>query len=211
MFIEIPATNQSIAQRKPIQGVGINDANYMVCPTINGKKVECKIYDTWTKMILRCYDPYYINSRLRYENCYVCDEWLHFSKFKLWMESQDWKGQALDKDIINPDSGLYSPEFCAFVPIQINNIITDSFSSRGEFPIGVTRKRSGKGYRYCARTQEYGKPIVVGMFGSVREASEAYNISKHNHLIEVSKAQTDERIKKGLIIHAKMYLNGDVL
>jgi len=37
-FKEIPATKQSLAMRKPVYGIGINDAKYMVTQIVSGKR-----------------------------------------------------------------------------------------------------------------------------------------------------------------------------
>lgn len=40
MFKEIPASKKSLAPRKPIYGVGINDAGYITSLRIDGKLVS---------------------------------------------------------------------------------------------------------------------------------------------------------------------------
>ena len=94
MFTEIPANNLSLSMRKPIYGVGINDANYTVQPTINGKIVICPFYTKWTGMLKRCYSPQYQEKHPTYVECTVTSEWLFFSVFKSWMANQDWKNKA---------------------------------------------------------------------------------------------------------------------
>ncbi len=36
--------------------IGINDADYVINPTISGKQVICKIYLIWVTMINQCYN-----------------------------------------------------------------------------------------------------------------------------------------------------------
>ena len=55
MFIEIPKTEQSINQRKPIYGIGINDAAYITQPRFKGKRLICPFYKKWKGIIERCY------------------------------------------------------------------------------------------------------------------------------------------------------------
>lgn len=90
--------------KKLVCGVGVNDASYAVNPLINGKQVMCWIYKKWKSMIHRCYDSKIQARQPAYIGCSVCEEWLTFSNFKLWMEAQDWQGKELDKDILTAGS-----------------------------------------------------------------------------------------------------------
>ena len=120
VFEEIPATQKSIDNRKLVYGVGINDADYQVNPTIDGSRVMCPAYSAWHSMIERCYSEKYHDKKPTYKECYVCDEWLYFLKFKSWMEKQDYKGKELDKDILIQGNKVYSPETRIFVDKTIN-------------------------------------------------------------------------------------------
>ena len=51
------------------------------------------------------------------------------------MESQEWEGKQLDKDIVIPGNKVYSPDACIFVDKRINNLMT-SRNSRA-LPIGI--------------------------------------------------------------------------
>lgn len=119
-FVEIPSNNQSLANRKPVYGHGVNDADYVTCSTVNGKRVMCPIYRSWTNMLERCYGEKYQERRPTYIGCTVCNEWLTFSVFKSWMVTQDWTGKELDKDIRIKGNKTYSPETCCFVTTKEN-------------------------------------------------------------------------------------------
>jgi hypothetical protein len=121
-FIEKPASKKSIAFRKPVHGVGINDADYEIHPTINGKKAMCKYYRSWHSMLERCYSKKVQARQPAYKGCTVCDEWLTFSNFKSWMIKQEWQGKALDKDIRVKGNKVYSPETCMFVTAKENTV-----------------------------------------------------------------------------------------
>lgn len=84
------------------------------------KGLKKKSYDTWVKMILRCYD----------ENCSgykwyggkgitVCLEWRKYSAFEAWYDLKYVDGYHVDKDIgskkLGLEIGIYSPETCAFI------------------------------------------------------------------------------------------------
>ena len=87
-------------------GIGINDADYLVSPIINGKQIRCPFYQTWRNMLARCYSNKYIVYNPTYLGTTVCDQWRHFSVFKLWMQSQDWTDKEFDKDFLG--DGMYS-------------------------------------------------------------------------------------------------------
>lgn len=77
-----------------VYGKGINNAGYNINP--RGGKM-CPYYMRWMSMIQRCYDKGALSRDTKYVGVTVCDDWLTFSKFKAWMQQQDWKGKELDK------------------------------------------------------------------------------------------------------------------
>ena len=103
---------------KLVWGVGINDADYSVCPRVDGIHINCIYYQTWQSMLERCYSSKYQAKHPTYKSCTVCEEWLHFSNFRSWMVGQNHKGKFLDKDILELGNKIYSPETCIFVTRQ---------------------------------------------------------------------------------------------
>lgn len=193
---------------KLLFGVGINDADYAVQPKVNGTAVRCPYYVAWTLMLQRAYHRQSMIRNPCYEGVTVCDEWLRFTNFKNWMEAQDWKGKELDKDIIEPGNKTYGPDRCVYVEPAVNSLLTKSTSSRGDFPIGVTKKK--KSGRYKARVSKGGPySETIGTFDTVEEASEAYNKAKSEYILEVAACQTDKRIVEGLRLHAQLYREGN--
>lgn len=125
-------------KRKPIYGVGINDANYT-------NVANCKIYDTWKGMLRRCYREEELIKRPSYIGCSVIEEWHLFSNFRNWMLQQEYEGKSLDKDILFPGNKIYSKETCVFVKTALNSLFTLRGNDRGDMPLGVTKhKQSGK-------------------------------------------------------------------
>ena len=118
-----------------IHGVGINDANYNTQVRVNGKLVVCKYYRTWKNMLERCYDSNLHLKHPTYIGCIVCEEWLTFSNFKAWMETQDFGGKDLDKDILVKGNKIYSPETCIFVTNAINLLFIKRDAGRGEYKL----------------------------------------------------------------------------
>lgn len=135
--------------KNKIYGVGVNDADYVVMirgtnPKVNGKRSrtliwECPYYRTWHNMLTRCYSEAYLKRRPSYFECTVCEDWKYFSNFRAWMETQDWEGKQLDKDLLVEGNKQYSPSSCVFISNIINSFITNGKSSKEtEYPMGVS-------------------------------------------------------------------------
>lgn len=119
---------------KLVAGVGVNDAGYPVVrfgKDINGKRNRewvCPFYKTWSAMLNRCYRLANDNRYNSYRETTVCQEWHTFSNFKSWMETQDWEGKELDKDLLT-DNNQYSPQNCIFIPQWLNAFIIGDAST----------------------------------------------------------------------------------
>ena len=132
-------------------GIGyIGDGKYK---SRDENKKKTKAYNTWSHMLRRCYDPYYLNEHPPYRDCIVCEEWHNFQNFAKWFyenyyECNDEQMQ-LDKDILIKGNKIYSPNTCILVPKRINSLFTKSDALRGEYPIGVYYKiKKVKQYEY---------------------------------------------------------------
>ena len=144
-----------------IQGFGINDADYAVQPYLgNGKQGLCPFYDKYRSMVTRVYSQASWKKRPHYKGVTICDEWRYFSKFKTWMEGRNWEGMQLDKDILVQGCTEYSPTTCIFVPKYINSLLTDSRSTCGEWPIGVSKRK-----QQAARGGDHPKPFLAHVGG----------------------------------------------
>lgn len=177
-----------------IFGVGINDADYVVQPTLNGKQIMCQFYQTWTGMLERCYSRKYHVRQPTYINCSACEEWHKFSNFKKWMERQDWQGKELDKDLLFVGNKVYSPEACVFVDSMTNNFTTDRASNRGATPIGVSLdKRSGK-FTAQIRNPFTKKNDYLGTYIFADHAHKAWKKRKHELACQLADLQTDHRV-----------------
>ena len=194
-------------EKNLVRGVGVNDADYTVCETINGKKTTCHYYAVWIDMFTRCYSKKYHAKKPTYIKCTVAEEWHKFSNFKKWMEKQDWQGKELDKDVLNIGNKIYSPDTCIFVSQLINCILTHEKSTKGKYPVGVNFNDS-QNNKFIARCQTSGKRKYLGRFSTPEEAGKAYRIAKAEEINRVASLQADARIKNGLIRHAEYLLNG---
>lgn len=200
-FIEIPATNQSLAQRKFVYGVGVNDATYLVQPYIDGKRGCCPFYLTWRNMLKRCYSPELHLILPTYKGCSVCPEWLLFTSFRSWMERQNWVGLHLDKDIIEHGNKVYCPGKCLFVTAALNALLTNCGLTVGELPPGVCV--SGK--KFQAKCSIYGSKKHLGNYPTIREASQAYCKFKHDVILLRAKENPD--LSAYLIKHAERVID----
>lgn len=211
-FIEIAVTEKSLRFRKPVCGIGINDADYIVRPLINGKKVICPYYQSWANMIERCYSQKYQEKYPTYKGCSVDSEWLTFSNFKKWMETQDWKGKHLDKDVLLSGNKIYGPDKCIFLSSRINMLLTDSRASRGLYPKGVSYHE--KSDRYRASCSNGAKKISLGCFDTIEEAEASYLKFKANlikGIAEEGEASKSHKLKNALLSHSEIMLSSDAV
>jgi len=205
-FVEKKATTHSLKMRKPLHGVGTNDADYMVKVKIEGKGYTCPYYRTWQNMITRCYYKPYAEERPTYEEAKVCNDWLLFSNFKGWMEYQDWENKALDKDILVLNNKIYSAKTCLFVSQKINSLLNKHEKSRGDYPQGVYYNKDIK--KFHAQCSVDGKKKHVGFFDTVSRAEDEYIKFKANVIKQIALLQTDKILKLALLNQAKCLVGG---
>ena len=194
--------------RKLVHGVGVNDTDYAVTKwetiIVNSKQKKkliwfCPFHRAWMNMINRCYSEKYQERNKTYIGCTVSEEWKTFSNFRVWMMTQDWEDNQLDKDLLFEGNKVYSSETCVFVSHSVNSFTIDRGNDRGEFLIGVYwNKGVGKFMSKCSnpftKEQEY-----LGLFASEQEAHEAWLKRKLELAHELAAIQTDERVAEALI------------
>jgi hypothetical protein len=179
-------------------GKGINDSDYLVSPIKNGKQYRCKFYSTWKSMLERCYDEKYQERFSSYLGCSVCDEWLTFSKFKAWMEKQDWQGMVLDKDILTIGNKIYSAGNCVFIDANLNSFVTENKSNKGDYPVGVAfHKGNGLFISRCSNPLS-SRRESLGYFVDANKAHQAWRKRKHELACQLADLQTDERVANAL-------------
>lgn len=204
-FIEIPASKLSMSKRKPVFGIGINDAKYIVQPIINNEKIRCPIYVTWLGMMTRCYSEKYQNRQPTYKGCIVCDEWLTFSNFRSWMIDKEWRGLDLDKDIITPGNKIYSPKNCRFISPGLNKLLNDRLKARGKYPKGVIWNKNAN--KFQSQVNINGKNTHLGYFSTITGARRAYVKSKIKIILAEAINHSDDKISNGLREHAKILID----
>jgi hypothetical protein len=199
MFKENPINNLG-KPRKPVYGVGINDSPYITgYRDEKGTLHTCPYYSAWHAMLGRCYCERQLTRQPSYIGCTVVEEWKYFTKFRSWMETKDWKGKALDKDLLVQGNKLYGPDTCLFVDKAVNSLLVFRDRARGPYPLGVTLSKSN-GYEYfVAKCSFYGKQKTLGSFKTPEEAAECYREEKLRHFAEIAHKQTDPIIKQAIL------------
>lgn len=210
--------------RKLIYGVAINDADYVVeiketVGYIEGKRIQkkiwiCPYYKTWQNMLNRCLSKSYQTKYPSYRGCYVASDWLKFSKFKAWMETQDWEGKHLDKDLLIEDNLEYCPDKCLFVDPVVNTFLTESTKARGEFPIGVSqilrKHKGGVSSSYRSQINISGKVTYLGVFQTPEEAHDRWLAEKLKQAKILADMQTDVRVAKALLQRYENYKQSSI-
>ena len=179
---------------KLVFGVGINDADYITQPTVEGTRVVCPFYRKWKNMLKRCYSTKFQVTRPTYKGCSVAEEWLTFSNFRKWMVEQDWKGNDLDKDLLLEGNKIYSSKTCVFICRALNSLFNESSAARGKLPLGV----SNHGKNYQAHVNKDGKLTYLGTFTTPEEAHAAWKKAKALIILNSLDLTNDIRVKEAL-------------
>lgn len=185
-----------MANKTTIAGVGINNSTYVT--TRSGCK-PCPYYQKWRDMITRCFSDKFKIKHPTYRDCECCPDWIYFMNFRSWMETQDWKGKHLDKDLLIKGNKIYSPDTCVFIEQGLNKFLLDNkkFES-GKLMKGVKyKKESGKYKAEC--NNPFGNNYI-GTFDTEKEASNAYLQKKREIATLWANKQTDERVANALLL-----------
>ena len=210
--------NKSGTRNKLVCGVGINDVDYRVrilenLPSVDGKQKqkliwECPIYKIWCSMLHRCYSQAFAERYPTYTNCYVCDEWLSLSNFKSWVESNNWEGKQLDKDLLIRGNKVYSPDTCCFISGAVNSFILEKGGCRGPWPIGVVWNKKAKIFvAQCSNPfiKGKGRNKYLGSFPTADEAHAAWLAHKLNLAKLLAAEIEDQKIAEALVERYENY------
>lgn len=173
--------------QKSICGVGyFGIGKYKPNKAGAGSNYKQRVYDSWQRMIRRCYDDKEQQkpSCKAYVGVKVCEEWHNFQNFAIWAEDKldkFEKGWELDKDMFG-DGWLYSPENCTMLPSKINWFLCDGYSNKAScLPEGVNiiepKTRNSK-VGYIARCHINGKREYLGFYNTPEQAGEVYRSVK---------------------------------
>lgn len=152
---------------------------------------KTKEYKLWLNMLRRCYCEKTLEKYPTYKKALVSEEWLLLSNFLEWLNTQDYIGKQLDKDLLIPGNILYSKETCVFITRELNVFLTASEGIRGPFPIGVSKH----GTKYQAKCSDpfLKKQVHLGYYTSQEEAHLAWKTYKHSLALKYAELETDPR------------------
>lgn len=193
---------------KLIFGVGINDAGYVVKRFIEvgvkgGKRKRktvwvCPYYQRWRNMMQRCYSEKFHARLPTYRGCSVVEDWIYLSKFRAWMETQDWEGKVLDKDILLPGNKVYGPDTCIFVDVRTNCFLGDSAGKRGDWPMGVCLDKRKRSFLASCHSWVTASHEFLGYYDCPNEAHKAWKKRKHELSCLLAEEQSDPRVAEAL-------------
>ena len=151
-------------------------------------------------MLKRCYSENSLTTNPTYKGCSVCDEWLTFSNFRRWMETQDWEGKALDKDLLVYQNKIYSPETCCFISSKLNTFLVKSDKIRGDYPLGVSLHSDNRcnSQALVAFIKDGRASKYLGRFKDEMEAHRAWQLAKITYGEILISNQKDPVIISGL-------------
>ena len=194
-----------IAGKHGFIGVGIYKPSYKH----NGITIPEKSYQTWYKMHIRSennceYKPQYTDVK-------ICKEWFNYQNFANWYNENYYEVEndfmCLDKDIMIPNSRIYSPETCCFLPNRLNEIFHNMNRTKSNgLPIGIEyakRKTDKDGYRVkVTYVDDNGnRRYVRKTFDELEDAKKFYSWFKQQdtrRIIESYKNILPEKIYKAL-------------
>lgn len=106
---------------KGLYGVGYNSGGKH---TVKGPhQGKARAYVVWRSILMRCYQRQHHTTHQygdTYNGVIVCAEWHDYQNFAEWYYNNFVEGWEIDKELIYPNTNIYSPEHCRFVPIEIN-------------------------------------------------------------------------------------------
>lgn len=164
-------------------------------------------YVKWYSMIRRCYSAVLHKNQPTYTECEVCEEWLNYQNFAQWYYNHKLeKGikWELDKDLLQNNNKIYSPETCALIPKDINVLLTLRKNDRGKYPLGVSKKVNKKTGTiwYIGRVNDRDRRIQGKYRSTPEEAYEDYKKIKKEIIIQrinEFKSVLDDKVIQALI------------
>lgn len=169
---------------KLIQGLGIKDVE------------DCSIREDrwmrdWCRMLQSC-------NTLKYK---VCLDWTRASNFKEWYDAnnknhiEDVLGidYILDCNILKPNSKMYSPETCAYIPESLHTLFKDFNRFEGQYKGGSSFVADKN--KYAVNIRIGGKHKHLGFFDTEEEAQNKYRAEKYKQC----KFVVDDLVVDGLI------------
>lgn len=193
-----------MGRKRLVHSWGINDADYVTQPTVNGKQVWCKYYQLWVDMVRRGFSDKFKQKCPTYKEVTVSDEWKYFMTFRKWCVEYEIKYRVdiselqLDKDILHGGNKEYNPLSCCFVDLITNTFLINRAAARGDYMVGVNwHKCTSKFVSQCGNPFT-GKQEHLGLFTDELQAHRRWQTRKHEHACRLADLQHDPRIAEAL-------------
>lgn len=186
-----------------VYGVGFMGVGDFVSSVDGVKTLE---YTTWKDMIKRCYTE---SGKDAYADVTVAPEWHNFQNFAQWHRDNYVDGYHLDKDLLDYDARLYSPETCVMIPMWLNAYIVDRVSTSNTGFKGVIKCVSDvqKKVTYKVVVADFRVPgnrsAYIGRYDALEEAKEAYSHARK----EINFFARQKAFTEGLAIELVMHIN----
>lgn len=161
-------------------GVGVFEVGKHIGHVLKSPTRE---YTLWANMIRRCYSENIHKKFPTYKDCTVSDNFKNFQFFAEWCQYQKGfseVGWELDKDLLVVGNKTYSEELCIFIPKELNLLLKNGRSNRGDYPVGVVYHKASKSY--VAQCGINGKRLHLGCFSTPELAFKAYENCKVSHI-----------------------------
>lgn len=102
------------------------------------------------------------------------------------METQDWEGKQLDKDLLVNENREYCPEKCCFISQKLNCFIKDTYHDLTDRYRGVTFNRNLSKYHAQCSNPFTDKRGSCGYFDDPFLAHLAWKARKQQHARELA-------------------------
>ena len=138
-------------------------------------KTHKKVYGRWHSMLYRCHNPNEIQRLSTYAEVTICVKWYNFQNFAKWYEENyptDGEEYDLDKDLLQGESKIYSPDTCIFIPHKLNTFMTNAQSNNASGYTGVYWNKQKK--RWTTQMFINNKHKHLGHFKNIEDASNTY-------------------------------------
>ena len=174
-----------------VRGVGFFGAGPFVSKMKEDSKKSTKEYVHWSSMLTRCYTEEYQLRFPTYIGCLVDEQWHNYQEFAEWCQWQVGfdSGYVLDKDILVKGNKVYSPETCAFIPAELNNLVVTQVKLGKGVPAGISFQNGCQ--KYIVSCAIDGKNKNLGRYKCPQQAFAVYKEFKENLVRERAEKYKD--------------------
>lgn len=151
------------------------------------REVGLQSYHIWHGILSRCDEQKRRERDWAYRDCKVCAEWKDYENFRIWYNQNHIQGYQLDKDILKKGNKVYCPEYCCFVPQEINLLVKTRGLSATKYPPGVYITNKG----FVAYISIKKKQSRLGLYDSAEAAFAKYKEEKEAHIRRVAQEYYD--------------------